>query len=53
MDTETISSRNVVDLLAREQFGAGICGGNSNWSGDDSKWGGKGGEGLIWGWDCY
>ncbi|KAH9942685.1 FAD/NAD(P)-binding domain-containing protein [Amylocystis lapponica] len=26
METETISSRNVVDLLLQEEFGAGICG---------------------------
>lgn len=26
METETIASRNVVDLLLNEEFGTGICG---------------------------
>lgn len=26
METETIASRNVVDLLLHEEFGSGICG---------------------------
>lgn len=26
METETISSRNIVDLLFREEFNGGICG---------------------------
>lgn len=26
METETISSRNIVDLLFRERFGTGVCG---------------------------
>lgn len=26
METETISSRNIVDLIFRDRFGAGICG---------------------------
>lgn len=26
METETISSRNIVDLLLQEEFGVGICG---------------------------
>jgi len=26
METETVSSRNAVDLLLREEFNAGICG---------------------------
>ena len=26
METETISSRNIVDLLFREEFNSGICG---------------------------
>lgn len=26
METETISSRNIVDLLFRERFGSDICG---------------------------
>jgi prenylcysteine oxidase/farnesylcysteine lyase len=26
METETIASRNVVDLLLHEEFGTGICG---------------------------
>ena len=28
METETISSRNIVDLLFRERFNSGICGFN-------------------------
>jgi prenylcysteine oxidase/farnesylcysteine lyase len=54
MDTETISSRNIVELLFRDQYGVGICGreGKANWGGDHGKWGGKGSDGQIWGWDC-
>lgn len=28
METETISSRNIVDLLIHEEFNAGLCGTN-------------------------
>jgi prenylcysteine oxidase/farnesylcysteine lyase len=51
METETIASRNVVDLLLNEAFGTGICG--SKISGQDAN------ETLtgypadfVLGWDC-
>ncbi|KAF8557352.1 FAD/NAD(P)-binding domain-containing protein [Imleria badia] len=53
METETIASRNVVDLLLHEEFGSGICG--SSISGSET------GEnvtrasessGFVLGWDC-
>lgn len=57
MDTETLSSRNVVDRLFTEQYGAGLCGPDAQ--GDSVEnvnagtgWGGSGAEGRIWGWDC-
>lgn len=67
METETLASRNVVDLLFEGQFAAGICPPDAELSettnGDhveteeDLKkkkdgWGGTGAEGRIYGWDC-
>lgn len=45
METETVASRGVVDLLLKEKFGQGICptGVNSN---------PPAGSDFIWGWDC-
>jgi hypothetical protein len=44
METETISSRNVVDLLATEMLGSGLCGAG----------GAKGPvtDTYVVGWDC-
>jgi len=47
METETVASRNVVDLLLHEEFQSGICGPRAlaaNISGGASDW--------IYGWDC-
>lgn len=55
METETIASRNVVDLLLHEEFGSGICGSlisgseeigmRENATHVDS-------DGFVLGWDC-
>jgi len=51
METETIASRNVVDLLLNEAFGIGICGlkissheANETLAGDPAD--------FVLGWDC-
>ncbi|KAG8959873.1 hypothetical protein FRC03_007347 [Tulasnella sp. 419] len=48
METETLSARNVVDLLLQETFGAGICyadgKGPIETEGDDQS--------KVYGWDC-
>jgi len=51
METETIASRNVVDLLLRETFGTGLCGhktssleANDTLTGDPAD--------FVLGWDC-
>ncbi|KAI6136960.1 Prenylcysteine lyase-domain-containing protein [Pisolithus sp. B1] len=54
METETIASRNVVDLLLHEEFGSGICGsqlsGPETGEGDASR--DEGSEDFVLGWDC-
>ncbi|KAI0777409.1 FAD/NAD(P)-binding domain-containing protein [Trametes elegans] len=45
METETIASRNVVDLLLQEQFQAGIC--KPAEDGDAPK-----NDSFVYGWDC-
>ncbi|KAI6005036.1 Prenylcysteine lyase-domain-containing protein [Pisolithus orientalis] len=54
METETIASRNVVDLLLHEEFGSGICG--SQLSGPETSEGNPGHDGgsedFVLGWDC-
>ncbi|KAG8910746.1 hypothetical protein FRC01_006155 [Tulasnella sp. 417] len=47
METETLSSRNIVDNLLRESFGHGICPSNS-----PDRWGYKVEDEKIYGWDC-
>jgi prenylcysteine oxidase / farnesylcysteine lyase len=47
METETISARNVVELLMREQFDASICKTNAT----DTVAGQKGDD-FVYGWDC-
>jgi prenylcysteine oxidase/farnesylcysteine lyase len=44
METETISARNVVDLLLKEEFGTGICGPFADGSEDEKD--------FVLGWDC-
>ncbi|KAF8898344.1 Prenylcysteine lyase-domain-containing protein [Infundibulicybe gibba] len=44
METETISSRNVVDLMLKEQFNSSICGSEST--------GPPPSTGFVFGWDC-
>lgn len=48
METETISSRNVVDNLLQEAFGHGICPQGTSPDG----WGTKIEDKKIYGWDC-
>lgn len=43
METETLSSRNVVDLLMRERFNASVC---------PLEEGQERGTGYVYGWDC-
>jgi prenylcysteine oxidase/farnesylcysteine lyase len=59
METETISSRNVVDLLFREEFNAGICGPSSILPEDSDlasqfvlKSEGAVNKSFVLGWDC-
>ncbi|KAG6891088.1 hypothetical protein C0995_014178 [Termitomyces sp. Mi166 len=49
METETVAARNVVDLLMREEFDAGICGSHlpiSNSSESTTN------QDFVLGWDC-
>ena len=54
METETIASRNVVDLLLHEEFGSGLCG--SQISGPETDQGNgthsTTSEDFVLGWDC-
>lgn len=51
METETIASRNVVDLLLNEDFGSSICG--SRISGpEDGRRTLNDNEDFVLGWDC-
>lgn len=62
METETISSRNIVDLLFREEFDSGICGStNPAIPLEDSdvasevvlkSEGGVNNKSFVLGWDC-
>jgi prenylcysteine oxidase/farnesylcysteine lyase len=49
METETIASRNVVDLLLNEEFGSGICG---NRIGATELMTRKEEKDFVLGWDC-
>jgi prenylcysteine oxidase/farnesylcysteine lyase len=46
METETIASRNVVDLLLQEKFNSSIC------HLDEKKREEGPPEGFVYGWDC-
>ncbi|KAI6045180.1 FAD/NAD(P)-binding domain-containing protein [Pisolithus marmoratus] len=54
METETVASRNVVDLLLHAEFGSGLCGsqlsGTETGEGDTPRDGGS--EDFVLGWDC-
>jgi prenylcysteine oxidase / farnesylcysteine lyase len=51
METETIASRNVVDLLLNEAFGTGICGPKVSSQGADETLTGDPTD-FVLGWDC-
>ncbi|KAI0005435.1 FAD/NAD-P-binding domain-containing protein [Russula compacta] len=48
METETVASRNVIDLLLREKFERGIC--PTEKTGEVV--GADAGSGFVYGWDC-
>lgn len=50
METETVAARNVVDLLLREHFGAGLCKPQVNDAGETIRE--EKGDGFVYGWDC-
>ena len=51
METETISARNIVELLLQEEFNASICKSAPPAEGpDDDK--APPAEDFIYGWDC-
>ncbi|KAF8446323.1 FAD/NAD(P)-binding domain-containing protein [Boletus edulis BED1] len=55
METETIASRNVVDLLLHEEFGSGICGSLISGSETDAHENATRvpeSSGFVLGWDC-
>ncbi|OBZ77505.1 hypothetical protein A0H81_01708 [Grifola frondosa] len=58
METETIASRNAVDLLLQEQFDAGICGKSTvgdddgDASSENESSHEKDGKDFVLGWDC-
>lgn len=55
METETIASRNVVDLLLREEFGSGICGSlvsGSETGGQENDTRALENSAFVLGWDC-
>jgi prenylcysteine oxidase/farnesylcysteine lyase len=51
METETIASRNVVDLLLNEDFGSSICGPRISGP-EDGQRTLNDNEGFVLGWDC-
>ncbi|KAG6857603.1 hypothetical protein H0H87_010171 [Tephrocybe sp. NHM501043] len=52
METETVASRNVVDLLLNEQFGTGICGPLTSSQDSTGNVTRVEAEGFVLGWDC-
>ncbi|KAF8845457.1 FAD/NAD(P)-binding domain-containing protein [Paxillus ammoniavirescens] len=54
METETIASRNVVDLLLHEEFGSGICGSliSGPVTGEENKTSVVDSSDFVLGWDC-
>ena len=56
METETIASRNIVDLLLYEEFGLGTCGSLISGSGadvDENATHIPERSGFVLGWDCW
>ncbi|KAG9126281.1 hypothetical protein FRC07_004092, partial [Ceratobasidium sp. 392] len=49
METETIASLNVVDLLLQDQYGRGVCGQKKGEQYDSHQ---NLSEDFVWGWDC-
>ena len=49
METETIASRNVVELLLQEQYNAGLCKTQDAEGVEPVK---EKGEDFVYGWDC-
>ena len=49
METETIASRNVVDLLLHDEYNAGICPASAA---DEDSAVEKHDEKFVLGWDC-
>ena len=52
METETISSRNVVDLMLDEAFGTGICGPPKSVEEDLGRTDAGNLDKFVYGWDC-
>jgi prenylcysteine oxidase / farnesylcysteine lyase len=55
METETISARNVVDLLLAEKFGAGICSPPSGFDVENTTETDatpRHAKEFVYGWDC-
>lgn len=51
METETIASRNVVDLLLNEEFNSGICGSRISAS-ETTQYHTSEAADFVLGWDC-
>jgi prenylcysteine oxidase/farnesylcysteine lyase len=49
METETVSSRNIVDLLLKEEFNSGICGTHTSEANSTGK---QDEANYVYGWDC-
>lgn len=52
METETVASRNVVDLLLNEEFGSSICGQRIAGSTKGDVATGIADKDFVIGWDC-
>lgn len=56
METETIASRNVVDLLLNEQFNSSICGSKLPAADNDGQatqlTDSQNEDDFVYGWDC-
>lgn len=55
METETISSRNLVDLLLNDEFGSSICGQTISASSEENQTtetSSLGVKDFVFGWDC-
>lgn len=50
METETIASRNVVELLLHEQFNAGLCKQETDKDGEPAPTDDE--DSFVYGWDC-